>query len=257
MEDFVDFDLTVTEFMYAIHREYNSTWINKVERRGVGGLVYFSKGVLEFKDNTSTYEILPNTVVWLPKGHAHQFCGTGDENVEFTALNFLMEGKELPFRILRIPENNREIALMFSNVMEIASSKETAYTLEIKSKITWIICMLLRLYTETSGSYAGFYASLAHIHKHLMDKISLETLARISGYSSSYYRRVFQSTFGMPPVRYINLKRVEKAKKMLLSGLYTKSEIAYLCGFDNPQFFVRVFKKYTGKTPSEFCQVLK
>jgi len=255
MEDFVDFDLTVTEFMNAIYRKHSSTWINKVKNRPAYGLVYFYKGVLELKDSTSVYEILPDTVVWLPKGYAYQFCGIGDENVEFIALTFLMEGKNLPFRILQIPQNNKEIAILFSDVMELVSAKETAYMLSIKSKMAWIIYMLLRIYTETSNNHASLHASIAHIHKHLADKMSVETLAKISGYTPSYYRRVFQRAFGMPPVQYINLKRVEKAKKMLLSGLYTKSEIARLCGFENQQFFARVFKKYTGKTPSEFCQV--
>ena len=143
----------------------------------------------------------------------------------------------------------------------MAMAKNVGYNLAIKGKIFSILHMLLKLHTIDPSAQTveceGINLSTDYIHKHLDEKISVRMLASISGYSDSYYRRRFSELYGMPPVCYINLERVEKAKKLLLGGLHTKSEIARACGFENQQFFAKVFKKYTGKTPSEFCKTFE
>lgn len=260
MDNYVDFDITITKFIYAMRKEHDSTWVYETKNRHSCGIVLFYKGVLEYKDKDVSFRILPNTVVWLPKGHSYTFSAVGDEDVGFMALSFLMEGRDLPFRMLRIPANNKDIALMFDDALKLALTKDVAYNLAFKSKILWILFMLLRLHIDgcnaslQTGGYEALNRSVAYIHKHLDEKISLKQLAAMSGYSQSYYRRRFQMEYGMSPVYYINLKRVEKAQKLLLSGLHTKGEIAQICGFENQQFFAKVFKKYTKKTPSEFCK---
>ena len=223
----------------------------------------FYKGALEYKvkGTEEVYQILPNTVVWLPKGQSYTFTSVGEEGVGFIALSFLTEGKEPPFQMLRIPVNNKDIASMFDDALKLALAKDIAYNIAVKSKISWIIFMLLRLHMDDprlqTVGYEGLHRSVDYIHKHLGEKISQKQLASISGYSQSYYRRRFQMEYRMSPVHYINLKRVEKAQKLLLGGLHTKSEIAQICGFENQQFFARVFKKYTGKTPSGFCKTFE
>jgi len=256
MKDLVDMDLTVTDFFCAMRKEQNNTWFYEAKDRRSCGLTYFYKGVFAYSTADTTIRIPPNTVVWLPKGHTYSFRAIGDEDIGFVALSFMAVGKDLPFRVLRIPKNNKEIPCLFDEILTIALDKEMGYNLAVKSKISWLLYVLLQLCTDSSrpqiDSSADLKESLSYIHRHLEEKISLEQLSAISGYSQSYYRRRFQTEFGMPPVRYINLKRVERAKKLLLGGMYTKGEIAQLCGFENQQFFARVFKKYTGKRPSEY-----
>lgn len=259
MEDFVDIDITVTEFIHATHRERDCTWCYESKERLSCGLVYFYSGTVEYTDSNTTIPGQANSVYWLEKGQSYTFRATGEENIGFIHLSFLTAGTGLPFRVLQIPEDHPDILSQFHEAVELASQKGVAYNIAVKSKISWLLFELLRLYVDVpdpqTGSCGDLWESIAHIHRHLGDKISLEELSAISGYSPSHYRKRFQAAFGMPPVRYINLKRVEKAKKLLLSGLYTKRAIAEICGFESQQFFTRVFKKFTGKTPSEFAKM--
>ena len=50
--------------------------------------------------------------------------------------------------------------------------------------------------------------------------------------------------------------RFKKAKELLSGGFKPVVEIAAECGFCNPSYFVRSFKKYTGLTPCEYRQSL-
>ena len=259
MEDFVDIDITVTEFIHVTHIEYDNTWCYETKDRRSCGLVYFYKGTVEYSDSSTTVQVLPNTVFWLQKGQSYKFRTIGEDGVGFIQLSFMTLGNNLSFQTLRIPEDNKDIPFCFNEAIELASGKDVAYNLAVKSKISWLLFLLLCLYADVPNLQAGgcsdLKESITYVHKHLAEKISLVQLSAIGGYGQSYYRKRFKNAFGMTPVHYINLKRVEKAKKLLISGLYTKNEIAKICGFENQQFFTRVFKKFTGKTPSDFTKI--
>ncbi len=57
---------------------------------------------------------------------------------------------------------------------------------------------------------------------------------------------------GKTPQQYITEKRIENAKENLLSTDLSMKEIAVACGFEDPLYFSKVFKKQTGMPPSEF-----
>jgi AraC-like DNA-binding protein len=67
-------------------------------------------------------------------------------------------------------------------------------------------------------------------------------------YLSHYYR---QKT-GVALKAYINQQRLEMAREALLHTLHSIKEISGSCGYRNPNYFIRVFKKETGHTPLHF-----
>jgi len=64
--------------------------------------------------------------------------------------------------------------------------------------------------------------------------------------------QVFKKTTGINISNYINNKRIEGAKDLLIETDAKIIDIAYHVGFDNLTHFHRQFKKQTGKTPSEY-----
>ena len=73
-------------------------------------------------------------------------------------------------------------------------------------------------------------------------------------FAISKYRlcREFRSFFGQSPLQYLNGKRVDAAKKLLLDSDYRIHEIGSLVGVENTNHFIYLFKKYTGMTPLAF-----
>lgn len=73
-------------------------------------------------------------------------------------------------------------------------------------------------------------------------------------FAISKYRlcREFRSHFGQSPLQYLNGKRVDAAKKLLLDSDYRIHEIGSLVGVENTNHFIYLFKKYTGMTPLAF-----
>ena len=92
-----------------------------------------------------------------------------------------------------------------------------------------------------------------YIEAHYNDSmLSLNTVSDYCGISSSYLSRLF--TTYMPPgfVEYLNQYRIRQAEILLTSTSYTIVEIGFKTGFNSPQNFGRVFKKYHGETPGQF-----
>lgn len=83
--------------------------------------------------------------------------------------------------------------------------------------------------------------------------LSLKSVSQELNVHPAYLSREFSKhfddlTFG----DYIRKLRIEKAVKFLESGSYSLSEIAYLTGFSDQSHFTRIFKKHTGKNPSDY-----
>jgi AraC-like DNA-binding protein len=55
----------------------------------------------------------------------------------------------------------------------------------------------------------------------------------------------------MPPKKWINRKRLEKAQQMININNYSITEICFLTGFGNLSYFIRSFKKEFGETPKK------
>lgn len=95
-------------------------------------------------------------------------------------------------------------------------------------------------------------AALQHIHKNIYSEINIDDLASIACVSKPYFIRYFSKTFGMPPLQYINRKKVERAQLLLLTEEMPVKEIAYSLGFNDHSYFIRLFKKLTGMTPMAY-----
>ncbi|MDH8702729.1 AraC-like DNA-binding protein [Dysgonomonadaceae bacterium PH5-43] len=80
---------------------------------------------------------------------------------------------------------------------------------------------------------------------------TLEELASISGRSLSSFRREFESIFHMTPAKWIQEKRLQKAKELFLSTQLTIADVCYEVGYENASHFSRLYKSHFGYSPSE------
>lgn len=90
------------------------------------------------------------------------------------------------------------------------------------------------------------------IDTHLYSNMSVDELAKLSNLSLSSFKREFKKTYSDSPQSYINAKKLEKAQALLQNTQLAISEIAFDIGFNDPQYFTRLFTKHIGVTPSDF-----
>lgn len=87
------------------------------------------------------------------------------------------------------------------------------------------------------------------IRKNYAGLYGVEELSTQLGVSKSHLVRMFSAEMNTPPGQYLTHIRVEAAKQLLTHRGYTLEVIATLCGFSGANYFCKVFKRTTGKTP--------
>lgn len=94
----------------------------------------------------------------------------------------------------------------------------------------------------------------AYISGHIDDKgLNVDQLAEAMGYGRSKFYRKVTALLGCSPKEYIRKLRVERAAELLRSSdTITVSEVAYMTGFNTPQYFSTVFRAYYNMMPSEY-----
>ncbi len=93
-----------------------------------------------------------------------------------------------------------------------------------------------------------------YIHDNYQRQITLQDMAAVAGMTPKYFCRFFHELTGKRPMEYLNSFRVESAAGLLMSGSMSIGEVAENCGFSDPCYFAKLFKRYRGQSPSLFRQ---
>jgi AraC family transcriptional regulator len=93
---------------------------------------------------------------------------------------------------------------------------------------------------------------VAYIEDHLVEPISLATLAQQARLSPYHFSRAFKQSFGVPPHRFHGSRRIERAKTLLAKPAQSVTEIAFTVGFCEASSFTAAFRRETGLTPSSY-----
>lgn len=91
---------------------------------------------------------------------------------------------------------------------------------------------------------------LEYMEDHYTDSLRLNQLAGLANMSSQNFCRVFKKLTGKSPMDYFNCLRINKASSLLLNSDLNISEIALAVGFDDSNYFSRIFKQYKKTSPS-------
>ena len=96
------------------------------------------------------------------------------------------------------------------------------------------------------------YDAIVYINKHYAEDITAESCSRYVFLSYSYFSRSFKRITGHTFKDYLILTRLNHAEKELVSTEKPITEIASGCGFNSVSYFIAMYKKLKGTTPSAF-----
>ena len=94
--------------------------------------------------------------------------------------------------------------------------------------------------------------AIEYMKAHMSEDINLIRVAEEVSLSPAYFSSLFMQNVGMGFIDYLNKIRIEAACGYMHDERKKVYEIAFLVGFHDEKYFSRVFRKITGKTPSEY-----
>lgn len=223
-------------------RNNRSSWAAAIKYEGE--TVYSARG----KDFISNL----NSLVILPKGSAYEWQCL--QSGHCTLIEF--ESKMTYDGIFRFPVQNGEKMLkMFKDVEYKKTAGRPMLEIEMIRDVYSIILALVNsapkkyLPTDRQRKIAP---ALEYISQNCNRNITNDELAKVTGLSNVYFRKLFVDIMGVSPIAYVHEKRIGKAKELLRSDYGTISDIAQSLGYANLCDFSRDFKKHTGVSPSKY-----
>jgi AraC-like DNA-binding protein len=110
-----------------------------------------------------------------------------------------------------------------------------------------------QLRNRRSGAESGrIWKARNFIDEHISEELSLTKVAKAADTSPNYLSEKFKEATGINFVQYVALERYQKAATLLREADLRVSEIAFAAGFQSLSQFNRVFRKFSGKTPTEY-----
>ncbi len=164
------------------------------------------------------------------------------------------------FRLFRVPTllhapDFAPLAEPFAALVEALAARDEAVTLEAEGWARVLVGRWLRQ-VESAGELhpadevdERLAAVLSAIEGDLASGWSLQRLADLMRLSPVRMREVFVRGVGLPPMRYVALRRLARARSLLADTGLTCAEIAERCGFHDPGYFSRTFHRTVGLQP--------
>jgi AraC-like DNA-binding protein len=266
---FLTWDTFKAPFWFPLH------WHERIE------IVYILKGGINAHINGIQYEGNQGDIITVNMGLIHGFfdpCPNtavrifqfGLEIFDETLIEFQnrdFQGPVFSRRSLITPSQNGRIharlEALLMEMFEEYQQKHSGYRLVIKSKLYELSAMFLREVRAEMPSM-GKAASkknntqyLEHIFSLMLEnydnpEFSLEDAAKGIGLSKYHFSRFLKEQTGQGFHEHLAWIRLRQAEKFLVESDSQITDIAYRCGFQSLTTFNRLFKTYTGTSPSVY-----
>ena len=91
--------------------------------------------------------------------------------------------------------------------------------------------------------------AVSFIKENYDKSLTTKQLSRTVHLSEGYFCQIFKEVTGKTAMEYLNRIRIDKAEKLLKKTEMTVTEIAFCCGFNDANYFSRMYKKTKGESP--------
>lgn len=241
-----------------------------------------TSGRAQFRIETEYYEVCEGECIFVNSGELHAGFRTDDSPCSFKALVFspsilyssafdlarvnyvdpVMKNSLIVKRhITASPGWQSELLGRLQKSFRYLDNKPPAYELLVKSELFGIFALL-----SANGIPAANAAERGQDHfrleklksalKYIQDnysrKISTIDIAASVDMSEGHFCRVFKHYMNKTPVEYLNYYRITRAARLLEETGMKVLEVAMEVGFDNLSYFIGLFKRHMGMTPSKY-----
>jgi AraC-like DNA-binding protein len=240
-----------------------NTDVEHTNKNMVGRLDYYLLYLIEGRFDVTTDDgqasLSGGEILVIPPRTRYQIHCSGSQ-IYFLCVHFTGYGakKLLDENDIKIfPERNHldpsnHLSQRFKTIFE-AFAKDDGF------RVRELACLLERLMIEAGrakkkykNARVGLSKSIRYIHENYTQSIKIEDLAKIEAICLTLFNRKFKAETGTTPSKYIINLRMRMAIELLETSSLSIKEISAMVGYSNFNFFTRIFKSFTGKSPTQY-----
>lgn len=234
--------------------------------RNFSGFVCPLSGMAVYKPYESeAFCAQPGTVIYLPQMSKY-IVECHEKDFTHYTVNFLINSAETDQKsklwelfgnvpLKTSTENFDEFRNIFCKTVSSFGSNMFGATLLVKAQIMELIQMFFSEAAKTQavkGEYEALSIAKEYMENYFCECLRAAELASLCSMSETNFRRKFKEYFGQPPHDYQIGLKIRRAKELLLERKYMVGQVARLVGFDDVNYFSRLFKKRIGVSPQVF-----
>ncbi|MDF2543152.1 MAG: transcriptional regulator, AraC family [Herbinix sp.] len=224
-------------------------------------LIYLYQGELTVNQPAQTRRLLPGDMILFQPECNFDYVKPAGIDMEYYWVHFtgygtteLLNQCDIETNRILTPGKHECICDKFLHLFESFLTRDKFLDVEAAQRLG---ALIISIGKYISGQIADepqhsdkICKSISFIHDHISGEIKVSSLASIEHMSLSHYRAVFHQVMGLSPKEYITLSKLNYSCELMRQTELSIKEIAVLVGYDDPQYYNRIFKKYFGLTPS-------
>lgn len=231
-------------------------------------LILVTEGTLYITADRTPYELGPDQYLFLRAGEEHFGHRASEGKLSYLWIH--MKAEE-PFSVMRqegmknvyrIPEcgriaSSKRVTLLFRQLMDMAMEEQLYTPAMLDYSVSLLMMELTQEMIDQNGHREEripqvIFSVSEWIKENYYKTITVLQLANEFGYQADYLSVLFKKHMGSTLVQYVNKIRMENAKRLLADYGLPIKETAYACGFLDEKYFMKVFKKTEGLTPTQY-----
>ena len=226
--------------------------------------IFLRRGRVVWIIDTESLEMKPGDLVLVPPGITHRaFAHTAEVTLGSVHVRAtLPDGQDLfellqPPRIRHVRPSSRLDRYLDAVIGEWDRSDEHQ---TLRTMPAWGRLITLELFLNDAAGGLLRHRPLDPIVAATLDELArridrpttLADLASRAGYSPQHLNRSFRAALGMTPLRYLTNLRLQRAVALLHENRLTVAAIARKVGIEDEYYFSRLFRRHTGRSPSQY-----
>lgn len=226
--------------------------------RKYDALIYILKGFTRYDFGDYTVDAKAGDLLFLAKSSIYSMDVQSDK-YEFLYADFTFSLPEgISLQSMAFPASDgMSTENIFHKMLAVWYMQRSTAKMECMSMLYAIYTDFLRVSENfiylSSEKRRRMEKAVQYINEHLTEEdLTVVKIASAANMSESYFRKSFQETYNLAPVKYISMMRMTHARQRLRYGDDPISDIAHSLGFSSLYYFSHAFKREMGCTPSEY-----
>ncbi|MDR3593762.1 AraC family transcriptional regulator [Clostridium sp.] len=225
---------------------------------------FICSGEGRLKIGDKEYFPKPSQIFLMPQGIKQSYSIISENTFTKYWCHFTAKIGEMNiFDIIKLPhfievKDDGELESIFNELLTHNSSMEMSASLMLKASMLRLISYYINnsadqcINISNSEIVEKLNTIIQYIEKNIAKSLTIEELSGMAHLHPNYFIRIFKKHFGASPIHYINKRRIEEAKRLLIFSNLTLTEICDMVGVADIYYLSKLFKDSTGISPSNY-----
>lgn len=216
-------------------------------------LIYVLEGALYLKIDEYNVTLSDNDLIIIPPYKTVDGSKESSQQTSFFWVNFLTDDPDhfgLTFNLVHIKQPEKFI-IVLEELINLSHHNKTAdFTMD--ATLILLLSLINKSIEESSSQHLIINKVINYVESNISEPLTVEMVADALKYNKDYISRIVKNYYGISLKKYIDLQKLNLAKRLLTTSNYSIKDISLMLGFNESNLFTKFFKYHEKISPLEY-----